>query len=122
MNNIGADPALYSLKLMHYSALELDKYDNFMEDLDIPYETITPKQVLERAYTQTNHDAHEKGILGSSTAILVILRDDELRMCNLGDCGLLVVRCGEPIFRSEEQQHSFNFPYQLGTSSKGIFF
>ena len=30
----------------------------------------------------------------------------------------MLIRRGEPIFRSEEQQHSFNFPYQLGTSSR----
>lgn len=30
----------------------------------------------------------------------------------------MVIRGGEPIFRSEEQQHSFNFPFQLGTSSR----
>jgi serine/threonine protein phosphatase PrpC len=30
----------------------------------------------------------------------------------------MVLRDGEPIFRSEEQQHSFNFPFQLGTGSK----
>jgi hypothetical protein len=30
----------------------------------------------------------------------------------------MVIRGGEPIFRSEEQQHAFNFPYQLGPVSK----
>jgi serine/threonine protein phosphatase PrpC len=30
----------------------------------------------------------------------------------------MVIRGGEPIFRSEEQQHSFNFPFQLGTNSR----
>lgn len=35
----------------------------------------------------------------------------------MGDCGILVIRHNDYIFRSEEQQHSFNFPYQLGTSS-----
>jgi hypothetical protein len=30
----------------------------------------------------------------------------------------MIIRGGEPIFRSEEQQHSFNFPFQLGTVSK----
>lgn len=39
-------------------------------------------------------------------------------MANIGDCGLCVIRRGEIIFRTEEQQHSFNFPYQLGTGSK----
>jgi hypothetical protein len=30
----------------------------------------------------------------------------------------MLIRGGEAIFRSEEQQHSFNYPFQLGTSSK----
>jgi hypothetical protein len=30
----------------------------------------------------------------------------------------MIIRGGEPIFRSEEQQHSFNYPFQLGTVSK----
>ncbi|KAF9918298.1 hypothetical protein BX616_009490, partial [Lobosporangium transversale] len=57
------------------------------------------------------------GLIGSSTACIVILRDDELRIANLGDCGVSVIRRNEFIFRTEEQQHSFNYPYQLGTGS-----
>jgi serine/threonine protein phosphatase PrpC len=41
-----------------------------------------------------------------------------LRIGNIGDCAVMLIRGGEPIFRSEEQQHSFNFPFQLGTSSR----
>ena len=48
---------------------------------------------------------------------MAILRHDELRIANLGDCGISVIRRDHYIFRSEEQQHSFNFPYQLGTGS-----
>jgi len=29
-----------------------------------------------------------------------------------------VIRDNDYIFRSEEQQHSFNFPFQAGTNSK----
>jgi serine/threonine protein phosphatase PrpC len=38
-------------------------------------------------------------------------------IANVGDCGIMVIRDSQPIFRSEEQQHSFNFPFQLGTQS-----
>jgi len=58
-----------------------------------------------------------QGLIGSSTACLAILRDDELRIANLGDCGVSIIRRNEFIFRTEEQQHSFNYPYQLGTGS-----
>lgn len=47
----------------------------------------------------------------------MILCQDELRIANIGDCGISVIRRNDYIFRSEEQQHSFNFPYQLGTAS-----
>lgn len=56
-------------------------------------------------------------IVGSSTACLVILRNDELRIANIGDCGVSIIRHNNYVFRTEEQQHSFNFPVQLGTGS-----
>jgi hypothetical protein len=34
----------------------------------------------------------------------------------VGDCGTVVIRHGDFLFRTEEQVHSFNFPFQLGTS------
>lgn len=46
-----------------------------------------------------------------------MLYQDELRVANLGDCGVSIIRKDDYVFRSEEQQHSFNFPYQLGTAS-----
>lgn len=53
--------------------------------------------------------------MGSATASLAVLRRDELRVAHLGDCGLTIIRDQDFLFRSEEQQHSFNCPYQLGT-------
>lgn len=52
---------------------------------------------------------------GSSTACIVVLdrRSHRLHTCNLGDSGFLVVRGGEVVHRSDEQQHYFNTPFQL---------
>lgn len=52
---------------------------------------------------------------GSSTACIVVLdrRSHQLHTCNLGDSGFLVVRGGEVVHRSDEQQHYFNTPFQL---------
>eukprot|EP01110_Echinostelium_bisporum_P005574 TRINITY_DN2360_c0_g1_i1.p2 TRINITY_DN2360_c0_g1~~TRINITY_DN2360_c0_g1_i1.p2 ORF type:complete len:142 (+),score=12.25 TRINITY_DN2360_c0_g1_i1:531-956(+) len=36
---------------------------------------------------------------------------------NLGDSGYMIMRQGEVFYKSTEQQHSFNFPFQLGTGS-----
>ncbi|RVE65746.1 hypothetical protein OJAV_G00119600 [Oryzias javanicus] len=54
-------------------------------------------------------------LLGSSTACIVVLdrRSHRLHTCNLGDSGFLVVRGGEVVHRSDEQQHYFNTPFQL---------
>lgn len=49
--------------------------------------------------------------------MIAIIREDELRIANLGDCSIVIIRGKDCIFRSEEQQHSFNYPYQLGTGS-----
>ncbi|KAF9357766.1 hypothetical protein BGX26_003117 [Mortierella sp. AD094] len=116
-NTTGANPALYSRKLMHYAFLELEKYDNIEEDAFYDYFNVDPVQILEKSYEQSAVDAKKEGLIGSSTACLAILRDDELRIANLGDCGVSVIRRNEFVFRTEEQQHSFNYPYQLGTGS-----
>ncbi|KAG0267370.1 hypothetical protein BG011_006787 [Mortierella polycephala] len=113
----GANPALYSRKLMHYAFMELEKYDNIEEEAFYDYFNVNPVQILQKSYEQSASDAKKEGLIGSSTACLAILRDDELRIANLGDCGVSIIRKNEFIFRTEEQQHSFNYPYQLGTGS-----
>lgn len=119
---VGANAALYSLNLMHYCSLSLKKFDMIDED-DIPqaddeedFENIDAKAVLAEAYTMMMTE--NKSVLGSTTALICILRGRELRIAYIGDCGVLIVRSGKCIFRSEEQQHSFNFPVQLGTNSR----
>ncbi|KAJ3096487.1 hypothetical protein HDU97_005869 [Phlyctochytrium planicorne] len=118
----GANPALYSRKLMHYASEQLEAFDDIANcDYDInDYYGVDPVSILSKAYDQTVRDAKVEGLVGSTTALIVVLRDDELRIANLGDCGLMVIRNNEAIFRSEEQQHSFNFPYQLGTGSSDL--
>jgi len=59
-----------------------------------------------------------QGIHGSSTCLLALLHDSTLSIAHLGDCCLLIVRGGEIIFRTDEMQHAFNFPLQLGTHSR----
>lgn len=58
---------------------------------------------------------------GSSTACIVVLdrRSHRLHTCNLGDSGFLVVRGGEVVHRSNEQQHYFNTPFQLSIAPPG---
>ena len=55
-----------------------------------------------------------QGIHGSSTCLLALLHHSTLLIANLGDCCLLLVRGGQIVFRTDEMQHAFNFPLQLG--------
>jgi len=113
----GANPALYSRKLMHYAYLELERFDNIDDPSFYDYDKADPVEILQKSYEHCLADAEKEGIVGSSTACLVILRNNELRIANIGDCGVSIIRHNNYVFRSEEQQHSFNFPVQLGTGS-----
>ncbi|KAG2226211.1 hypothetical protein INT45_003356 [Circinella minor] len=114
---LGANPALYSRKLMHHAYLELERFDNVDDDLFAKYDDADPVDVLQKSYDLSLMEAHREGVIGSSTACVALLRNDELRVANLGDCGISIIRQNSYIFRNEEQQHAFNFPYQLGTNS-----
>ncbi|KAJ2965115.1 hypothetical protein NQZ79_g156 [Umbelopsis isabellina] len=113
----GANPALYARKLMHYAYLELERFDNIDDPSFYDYDKADPVDILQKSYEHCLEDAKNEDIVGSSTACLVILRNDELRIANIGDCGVSIIRHNNYVFRTEEQQHSFNFPVQLGTGS-----
>ena len=54
--------------------------------------------------------------IGSSTACLGILdkENGELQTLNLGDSGFCIFRNGETFYKSKEQYHDLNVPYQVG--------
>ena len=58
---------------------------------------------------------NKQQIIGSSTACLMMLSHTDLKLytANIGDSGFLVLRQGEVVHRSQEQQHYFNTPFQL---------
>ncbi|XP_014244294.1 protein phosphatase PTC7 homolog [Cimex lectularius] len=72
-----------------------------------------PARLLAHSYYELLEN--KKPILGSSTACLVVLNRDTSTVytANIGDSGFLIVRHGQVVHRSEEQQHYFNAPYQL---------
>ncbi|CAG8435769.1 6478_t:CDS:2 [Scutellospora calospora] len=109
VDSLIANSALYSRKLMHYAYTELEKYTDIKD--------INPTEIMQASYEQTIRDCTLEGIVGSSTALIAVLRDDELRITNIGDCGICIIRHNSIIFRNEEQQHSFNYPFQLGIFS-----
>ncbi|KAG8855394.1 hypothetical protein FRB96_007050 [Tulasnella sp. 330] len=82
-----------------------------------PLPSPDPIDILQSAYDRCLVESQESNVLGSSTALLAILVDSELQIAHLGDCAVCLIRDGEMAFRSEEMQHSFNYPYQLGPKS-----
>lgn len=60
-------------------------------------------------------------LIGSSTACVLILNRENSTVytANIGDSGFIVVRKGQIIHRSEEQQHYFNTPFQLSLPPPG---
>lgn len=59
--------------------------------------------------------------LGSSTACVIVLNKEtsSIYAANIGDSGFVVVRRGEVVHRSSEQQHYFNTPFQLSLPPPG---
>jgi protein phosphatase PTC7 len=99
--DIGVDPALYSKSLMEGAKLAVDT----------PMFTRDPVDIMNEAYHYSTY------VQGSSTACILVLDGTHINAANLGDSGFMIVRGLEIIYRSKEQQHSFNFPYQIGTGS-----
>lgn len=100
--DVGVDPGEFSRSLMRQARKAADA-----ETIDSGAEA--PAKILEAAYEDTRH------IMGSSTACVVCLQGNKLHAANLGDSGFMVIRDGKLIFESPQQQHSFNFPFQLGS-------
>lgn len=103
----GVDPRDYALKLSQ-GAQEATDAKNMT----------SPLEVMRYAARY----AHR--VVGSSTACIVGMEGSNLISANLGDSGFMIVRLSpdskrvELLFKSEEQQHSFNFPFQLGAQSR----
>ncbi|KAI3389899.1 hypothetical protein SNEBB_008957 [Seison nebaliae] len=89
----GVNPALFSKALMQSCA-----------------------KVVNESLNQTSH-VNEKTLKSVLNKVCLIALDNEIGVlysANLGDSGFAVIRRhNEMIYRSKEQQHSFNSPYQL---------
>jgi len=96
--DVGVDPALYSKGLMK-GVKELTEKPSYSKN---------PVDIMQAGFFATD------GIKGSSTCCVCVLDNGILRSANLGDSGFVVIRDKEILYRSKEQQYSFNFPYQLG--------
>lgn len=98
-SNVGVDAGLYSKELARLTSQHLERTG--------------PGGVVEALKVATVLNRS----VGSSTACVVGLDGDRLVGVNLGDSGLIVIRGNEIVYRTSEQQHYFNCPFQIGTDS-----
>ncbi|KAF8580396.1 hypothetical protein K439DRAFT_1619853 [Ramaria rubella] len=120
-----ANSALFSRSLMHFCSYELSLLapppPPPSSSTEIPQPStidVHPIDILQRSYDRCIAAFQRQGLTGgSATALLAVLRDEELRIAHLGDCAVCLVRDGGIVYRSEEMQHAFNYPLQLGPSS-----
>jgi len=109
----GLDPSLFATELMQRCHKLANEYK---EDIVLlPFEETGKllKKILTKAYSETK-------AWGSSTALLCIVKDAKLVLTALGDSSVLVLRQSKfnrdrlcKYYKSKEQQHFFNCPYQL---------
>jgi len=80
------------------------------------FEPDRPDLIIEKAFKNLNITRPKP--LGSSTACVLVVHQPHggpvaLYSANLGDSGFLLLRDGAVVYRSTEQNHYFNAPFQL---------
>ncbi|KAI3451727.1 hypothetical protein Pfo_008392 [Paulownia fortunei] len=100
--DVGVNAGEYARELMSNSVKAIR---------EVPDGDVDPLRVLEKAHATTN-------AMGSSTACIIALKNQDLHAINLGDSGFIIIRDGCTIFESPVQQHGFNFTYQLERGSR----
>jgi protein phosphatase PTC7 len=108
-NDQGVDPRAYSLALSKGAQKATDEHN-----------IVKPSKIMKFAWSSI-----DTSTAGSSTACIVSIDNRlKLRSSCLGDSGFAVFSLTKDgkqlkqVYRSKEQQHSFNFPFQLGHSSE----
>eukprot|EP00262_Sarcandra_glabra_P011667 TRINITY_DN2850_c0_g1_i2.p1 TRINITY_DN2850_c0_g1~~TRINITY_DN2850_c0_g1_i2.p1 ORF type:complete len:198 (+),score=36.42 TRINITY_DN2850_c0_g1_i2:347-940(+) len=75
-----------------------------------------PQILLRKAHAATSS-------VGSATVIVAMLeKNGILKIANVGDCGLRVLREGQIVFSMPTQEHYFDCPYQLSSEMIGQTF
>lgn len=73
-------------------------------------------KMMDQAY-QNNILNNKPG--GSSTVCVASVENNQCSVLNLGDSGARIIRDGKVIAKTEETQHRWNYPYQLGQKDDG---
>ncbi|XP_015573022.1 probable protein phosphatase 2C 26 isoform X2 [Ricinus communis] len=97
------DPSLFPRELMANASC-------LVGDEEVNYD---PQILIRKAHAATSS-------IGSATVIVAMLeRNGMLKIANVGDCGLRVIRGGRIIFSTSTQEHYFDCPYQLSSEIVG---
>lgn len=97
------DPAVFPRELMANISLAISD-DEVKDD---------PQLIVRRAH-ETTHS------IGSATIIIAMLEKfGTLKIANVGDCGLRILREGRIIFSTSPQEHYFDCPFQLSSEIAG---
>jgi protein phosphatase PTC7 len=72
---------------------------------------VNPYKALTAAFAQPSK------LGGSTTALIVNAVGQQLYVCQLGDSGMIIIRNGRCVYASDEQEHFFDTPYQLGNNN-----
>lgn len=110
--DMGVDPGIYSKALMAGVSAALEQEGRVAMNPDE-----RPVAVMREAHTQANRTAR-----GSTTACFAYLERggdgaSVVKLANLGDSTLYLIRRGRLAFKTPQQQHGFNFPFQLGSEA-----
>ncbi|MEW5303793.1 MAG: hypothetical protein WDW36_006450 [Sanguina aurantia] len=100
--DVGVDAGAYARQLMNGAREEAESDSVKQADVQL-----SAPSILQRAYERTTYQ-------GSCTACVLVLNDAQLTATNLGDSGYLILRGAQVVYKSAQQQHDFNFPYQMG--------
>ncbi|XP_025626468.1 probable protein phosphatase 2C 26 isoform X1 [Arachis hypogaea] len=97
------DPSLFPRELLANAS-------NFVEDMEVNYD---PQILIRKSHAATSST-------GSATVIVAMLeKNGILKIANVGDCGLRVIRNGSVIFSTSPQEHYFDCPFQLSSERAG---
>nr|BAU61579.1 serine/threonine phosphatase, family 2C [Gonium pectorale] len=108
-SEVGVDAGAYARQLMGNAEAAAEEFAAASDQSSADQPELSPQDILESAYQMTT-------ARGSATACVAVVNGNSLSVSNLGDSGLLVLRGGAVAFHTPQQQHGFNFPYQIGSA------
>ncbi|CAN1161696.1 Probable protein phosphatase 2C 26 [Linum perenne] len=108
------DPSLFSRELMaNASCLVQDEEVALAAELIVILEFSLEKHML------LPHQSAQLPCKVFCYIVAMLERNGTLKVANVGDCGLKLIRGGQIIFSTSPQEHYFDCPYQLSSETIG---